>query len=55
MLESIAWLRARRRLVADRHAGGPPPELLPKLRGLLDDMRGEESWPNRCRWQRSSQ
>lgn len=27
--------------------GGPPPEVLPKLYGLLDDMRGEESWPER--------
>jgi hypothetical protein len=27
--------------------GGPPSSLLPSLRGLLDDMRGEESWPQR--------
>ncbi len=27
--------------------GGPPAEVMPKLRGLLTDMRGEESWPNR--------
>jgi HEAT repeat protein len=27
--------------------GGPPPSLMPKLLRLLDDLRGEESWPER--------
>jgi len=27
--------------------GGAPPELLPVLRGLLEDARGEENWPDR--------
>ena len=27
--------------------GGPPASVLPTLYGLLDDMRGEESWPRR--------
>jgi len=27
--------------------GGPPPHLLPQLRGLLDDLRTEENWPER--------
>ena len=27
--------------------GGPPPELLPKLRALIDDERSEDSWRER--------
>ncbi|XXX75249.1 HEAT repeat domain-containing protein [Sorangium sp. So ce134] len=27
--------------------GGPPPDALPALHGVLDDMRAEESWPAR--------
>jgi len=48
MLTSPAWpvrQGAARTLIA--MPGGPPPHLLPTLRGLLDDMRGEESWPQR--------
>jgi len=48
MLTSPAWpVRhgAARTLIA--MPGGPPPHVLPTLRGLLDDMRGEESWPQR--------
>jgi hypothetical protein len=48
MLDSIAWpARQGAAWALIAMPGGPPPELLPKLRGLLDDMRGEESWPNR--------
>jgi hypothetical protein len=48
MLTSPAWpvrQGAARTLIA--MPGGPPPHVLPTLRGLLDDMRGEESWPQR--------
>jgi hypothetical protein len=48
MLTSPAWpvrQGAARTLIA--MPGGPPPYVLPILRGLLDDMRGEESWPQR--------
>ena len=48
MLDNIAWpARQGAAWALIAMPGGPPPELLPKLRGLLDDMRGEESWPNR--------
>ena len=48
MLTSPAWpvrQGAARTLIA--MPGGPPPHVLPTLRGLLDDMRGEESWSQR--------
>src|SRR5262249_19162720 len=48
MLTSPAWpvrQGAARTLIAI--PGGPPPHVLPTLRGLLDDMRGEESLPQR--------
>jgi hypothetical protein len=48
MLTSPAWpvrQGAARTLIA--MPDGPPPHVLPTLRGLLDDMRGEESWPQR--------
>ncbi|MBX3051073.1 MAG: hypothetical protein KF753_06355, partial [Caldilineaceae bacterium] len=37
--------RAARVLIAQ--PGGPPPELLPRLRGLLEDNRSEYRWPER--------
>jgi HEAT repeat protein len=50
MLTSPAWpvrQGAARTLIA--MPGGPPPHVLPTLRGLLDDVRGEESWPQRLK------
>ena len=48
LLDAPAWpvrCGAARALVA--MPGGPPPELMPKLVGLLTDARGEESWIDR--------
>ncbi|AUX47310.1 uncharacterized protein SOCE26_088280 [Sorangium cellulosum] len=48
MLRSPAWPErkgAAWALIA--MPGGPPPEVLPTLRALLDDARAEESWPAR--------
>jgi HEAT repeat protein/energy-coupling factor transporter ATP-binding protein EcfA2 len=48
MLRSPAWPErqgAAWALIA--MPGGPPPDTMPALRGLLDDQRGEESWPER--------
>jgi hypothetical protein len=48
MLRSDAWpVRQGAAWTLIAMPGGPPAELLPTLRGLLDDMRGEESWPER--------
>ncbi|WP_437568994.1 sister chromatid cohesion protein PDS5 [Sorangium sp. So ce542] len=50
MLRSPAWPErkgAAWALIA--MPGGPPPEVLPALRGLLKDTRAEESWPARLR------
>jgi hypothetical protein len=48
MLNSPAWplrLGSAQTLIAI--PGGPPKYLLPKLHSLINDMRGEESWPRR--------
>lgn len=48
MLRSVAWPErkgAAWTLIA--MPGGPPPDVLPALRGLIDDTRAEESWPAR--------
>ncbi|MBV7330578.1 HEAT repeat domain-containing protein [Chloroflexi bacterium TSY] len=48
LLEARAWpQRFGAAMTLIGMPDGPPPELLPNLRHLLDDMRGEESWPNR--------
>jgi HEAT repeat protein len=48
MLTSPAWpVRQGAAWTLIAMPGGPPPHVLPTLRGLLDDMRGEESWPQR--------
>ncbi|MBA3533129.1 MAG: HEAT repeat domain-containing protein [Ardenticatenales bacterium] len=48
MLDSVAWpARQGAAWAIIAMPGGPPPHLLPKLCALLDDMRGEESWPER--------
>ena len=50
MLDSVAWPeRAGAALTLLAMPGGPPAHLLPRLRDLLDDMRGEESLPDRIR------
>ena len=48
LLNARAWpLRHGAAMTLIAMPGGPPAELLPRLRHLLEDMRGEESWPNR--------
>ena len=48
MLGSAAWpVRQGAAWTLIAMPGGPPANLLPTLYGLLDDMRGEESWPRR--------
>ena len=48
MLDSLAWpARQGAAWALIAMPGGPPAHLLPKLRSLLDDVRGEESWPLR--------
>jgi hypothetical protein len=47
-LDVRAWpLRQGAAMTLIAMPGGPPHELLPRLRHLLEDRRGEESWPNR--------
>uniref|UniRef100_UPI0034DEA49D HEAT repeat domain-containing protein n=1 Tax=Candidatus Entotheonella palauensis TaxID=93172 RepID=UPI0034DEA49D len=48
MLKSPAWpMRHGAAMTLIAMPDGPPSESLPMLRGLIDDMRGEESWPER--------
>ncbi|WP_437777876.1 HEAT repeat domain-containing protein [Sorangium sp. So ce1097] len=48
MLRSPAWPERKGAAWAIiAMPGGPPPEVLPALRALLDDTRAEESWPAR--------
>ncbi|MCP4629367.1 MAG: hypothetical protein GY850_38565, partial [bacterium] len=48
MLDSNAWPdRAGAAMALISMPDGPPRLLLPKLCGLINDTRGEESWPQR--------
>ena len=48
MLDSAAWPERCSAVQAFcAMPGGPPKHLLPKIRAMLEDLRGEESWPNR--------
>lgn len=45
MLKSPAWpMRHGAAMTLIAMPGGPPPECFPLLKGLIDDLRGEESW-----------